>query len=408
MDVELRAFVEEVYGEPTDESLRLVLGDFLEEREDPRGELIRTQLTRSSLAHYEPEQLTLRHRELELLRLCSCFGELPDGMKPLASRAGFYDRVSCSVADFLKSHRQLIGRTAVRRLRLTGRAVRLEKLAKCESLSAITDLTLQLDQAPASELMRVIASPFLCNLERFEVRSLANDTSLVETIALKTSVGGLSELGVEFRPYQQSADLLVARLTQSNLSQLKRLSVNSASSETLNLLATCDSLRLSHLSVHGNVTADAVRNLQQPSSACDGLESLSVTGRIVGDEPFRLNSAHSRLSELRCNSGLTNQDLSDILAFYPNLRCLELSGNQIDTAGVQALVGHQLLGRLAKLDLSSNQIDADGIEAIAMSDLFDVQHTQLFLADNVLTNDDVFEIRAAYGDGFGHIPKPQN
>src|SRR4051812_50139153 len=62
------AFLRAIRDRPADDLPRLVYADYLDERGDPRGEFIRLQVRRPSLAADDPRRHELLAREHELLR----------------------------------------------------------------------------------------------------------------------------------------------------------------------------------------------------------------------------------------------------------------------------------------------------------------------------------------------------
>lgn len=65
---ELRILLADVKAQPEDDTCRLVLGDWLQDQGDPRGELINLQVVRARLAEDDPRRLDLKRREAVLLR----------------------------------------------------------------------------------------------------------------------------------------------------------------------------------------------------------------------------------------------------------------------------------------------------------------------------------------------------
>ena len=63
----VRELIAEIVSAPEDDAPRLVLSDYLSERGDPRGELIRVQCALARLAADDPSAAGLRAREAELL-----------------------------------------------------------------------------------------------------------------------------------------------------------------------------------------------------------------------------------------------------------------------------------------------------------------------------------------------------
>ena len=65
-----RAFLDQIFDHPEDQSVRLVYADWLEERGDPRGELLRLRGELASLSEKDRCRAKLRQRERELTAAC--------------------------------------------------------------------------------------------------------------------------------------------------------------------------------------------------------------------------------------------------------------------------------------------------------------------------------------------------
>ena len=61
------AFLQAIAEEPDDDALRLIFADWLDERDDPRGEFIRVQCELAGLAEDSAKRADLRDRERLLL-----------------------------------------------------------------------------------------------------------------------------------------------------------------------------------------------------------------------------------------------------------------------------------------------------------------------------------------------------
>ena len=75
--MELKDFVQAIIEEPDVDDHRLILADWLEERDDPRAELIRLQFEMKTIEKSNPKWARLRSRELKLLRAHGGFGTAP-------------------------------------------------------------------------------------------------------------------------------------------------------------------------------------------------------------------------------------------------------------------------------------------------------------------------------------------
>ena len=66
MDSEEFSFLEEIRLHPDDLIYRAIYADWLEEREDPRSEVVRIQCEMSELLPADPRLVQLKQRETEL------------------------------------------------------------------------------------------------------------------------------------------------------------------------------------------------------------------------------------------------------------------------------------------------------------------------------------------------------
>src|SRR5215470_19680433 len=141
-------FLQALLDDPADDTTRLVLADWLDERGDPRGELLRLQ---TELARWVPDlgrQAALQERERRLV--AAWVASWPE---PLRGRCrewavdGGVARVTVDAARFLARRyapRAEAGlrQAWVRSLRLLGAAGHVEALARAPHLRAVAALDL--------------------------------------------------------------------------------------------------------------------------------------------------------------------------------------------------------------------------------------------------------------------------
>jgi uncharacterized protein (TIGR02996 family) len=80
------AFLREIKDRPEDDAPRLLLADWLEEHNDPRGEFVRLQVARSHLPPRDLRRPSLEHREQELLSRYSALWLGPLRTRPVHCR----------------------------------------------------------------------------------------------------------------------------------------------------------------------------------------------------------------------------------------------------------------------------------------------------------------------------------
>src|SRR5205814_138445 len=80
---ELLVLLSEVKTDPDDDTPRLILADWLQDHDDPRGEFIHLQVVRRSLSEDDPRHAPLYQRERQILSRHGL-----DWLGPLADHAG--------------------------------------------------------------------------------------------------------------------------------------------------------------------------------------------------------------------------------------------------------------------------------------------------------------------------------
>ncbi len=98
------AFLQAIIENPDDDSPRLIYSDWLEERNDPRGEFIRIQITLARWPEGSPGKPQLEARERELLERHQ--DEWLGSLRPLLTRwtfrGGFLDAVTVPASIYLQ------------------------------------------------------------------------------------------------------------------------------------------------------------------------------------------------------------------------------------------------------------------------------------------------------------------
>jgi uncharacterized protein (TIGR02996 family) len=170
-----RAFLHAMLDDPDDDTVRLVYADFLEDRGNPRGELIRVQC---QLAAWEPDlarRTELQRREQELIEAhaTAWLGPLRADCTDFEFRRGLL-RVTMPVPRFLrrrsaKGMRQLLSRAGVETVRLTGTGEELAALPGAPPLGAVTSLDLSGNQLDDDFIRALSQSPHLGALTRLDL-----------------------------------------------------------------------------------------------------------------------------------------------------------------------------------------------------------------------------------------------
>jgi uncharacterized protein (TIGR02996 family) len=131
-----RAFTLAVLEQSADDALRLVFADYLDERDDPRGEFIRVQIELANTAEDDPQRVDLRRRERPLLvRNLAAWtagipgtphlslgdgGQLVVGRGPFVAefRRGFVEAVACDAPSWAGHGAAILAAFPVCELRL--------------------------------------------------------------------------------------------------------------------------------------------------------------------------------------------------------------------------------------------------------------------------------------------------
>ena len=168
-------FQHAILDDPDDDAARLVYADWLDDRGDPRGELIRVQVR---LAAWEPDldvRTQLQQREAELLatHAATWLGPLRSDCSHFEFRRGFA-RLTLPVAHFLrlrsaKRTLDLFRRVKVESIRLTGPPAQLLALADATPLKAITALDLSGNELDDWFVCALVESAHLTRLTRLDL-----------------------------------------------------------------------------------------------------------------------------------------------------------------------------------------------------------------------------------------------
>src|SRR5262245_29946711 len=165
------AFLQAVLDHPEDDAVRLIYGDWLMDRGDPRGEFIHVQCRLALLPRDEPQRRSLQRREQELLDRHRTEWERPAGSvgsRPVFSR-GFVEGLTLDAEDFLDHAADLFGRTPLRRVSLQSAAGFVEQVAASPFLGRLTDLDVSGNVLTDVDVRYLAHSPHLRNLTRLSL-----------------------------------------------------------------------------------------------------------------------------------------------------------------------------------------------------------------------------------------------
>lgn len=389
------AFLHDILAHPDDDAPRLIYADWLDERNDPRGEFIRIQCALAQLNDDDPRRWPLELREQELL--CEHETEwLPKevGNTSCIFRRGFVEEISLYLEVFLDRANRLFEQAPICRLHLRGPGwIRLPNTYR------------PLDPAASSPFLTRIRRLSLIDLtlSRRELHDFLASHPLRQLTELRLSrlaVGSDGRPG--FRPDALPVEI-VQDLTelpcQAGLKAL-HLTDTALTIDGLRLLANAPSLASLHeLNLNGNrLTHEATRVLAE-GRLLSQLETLHLDSNLLGDSGaliVREWPALPRLSRLGLGQnqifaagvealaetpalrGLISLDLSRNIgcdegaavlasASWTRLQALNLWFNGVGDRGVQALACSETLSQLTWLNLTANRITSGGARALVGS-----------------------------------------
>ncbi len=346
--MEEAAFLRLLAAAPADDAPRLIYADWLDDRGDPRGLLIRTQCALARLPADDPRRVDLEAVEAQLLD-----AHAAAWARPLVGRArgwgfrrGFVEELTLSADDLLAGAADLAYPGHLRTLHLSDVGSDLDRVLSVPVLRQVRTLGLYGNRIGDTGAAALAQSPHLAQLE-----------------ALDLSENGLTDLGVRAllaRPWPNLRTLDLrggAAITGRSAAFLAR-------ARGLPALATLD---LSDNRIDG----PGVGALAQ-SRSLRALADLRVIGNPCGDVAARLLAG------------------SPLLA---RSTTLDLSRTQTTSVGVRALVADRHLRAIRVLKLAGNRIDSDGLVALAASDLPNLR--ELDLSENLIDDEGAFALAAS-------------
>jgi uncharacterized protein (TIGR02996 family) len=326
---EMLALLQNVKDHPEDDSPRLILGDWLEEAGDPRGEFFRLQSQHSPLPEededYELPEPSDREQDLLAQHQADWLGPLQLRVKGPYS----WDKEQ----DGWEFRRGLLRLTLYTDVQFLDQ--RVQSLAGTETWAWVEGLTLFY---PAEEVQEVANSPLLATLAHLKVHGCHSEIGLDELEALLNSphLGSLRTLKL---PSHRFGDDAVALLAASKV--LERITVLDLSANHIRSAGVARLLASPHL---GRLTA------------------LDLSNQAIGDEGVAALAACPRLSEITY-LGLFAVDVGDkglqALAASPylgQLREINLARNPIGDAGALALARSKKLKNLSRVTIYANDI----------------------------------------------------
>lgn len=433
-----QSFLDQVLAEPDNDTIRLVFADWLEERGDPRAELIRVQVERASLPDWDARQVRLRLRERALIEQHGdrWRAELPvvEGITWEGFRRGFVATATFASFAVLAANvracmeftplesitirwpRDDEGSEAIkpiprlRELTLTGRLIDLDDLERLTEAPLLTTLhALNLPNCGLSGVgfHGLLSSPHLGNLKALRVpgNTIGNAAigALNNAVSLKSLEElDLSETGSYGRTrgggrYREDAVLelsdIRALAAWPGMARLKSLDLsgNAARRSGLKvLLSSKNAIGLKRLRLRSN-SLDG-RAMQGFGAAREGLQLdvLDLGGNLVEDvgaSDLVLAPCLSQLKVLaldRCEIRSSGARWFATAPFLDTLRTLNVNYNSFDPEGLYRIY-EKKPPCLHTLHMAGNDLGDEGVahlaEAPASDTLVDVNLNRNNLSD---------------------------
>jgi uncharacterized protein (TIGR02996 family) len=333
----VQGFLQAIIENPEEDDVRLIFADWLDERDDPRGEFIRIQVARARAEGDELQQVKNWSREQELLG-----AHEKDWVAPLRPWVrewrflrGFVEWARIPAEYVLGDGRKVFGLTPIREARFNEATEYIPGLAAAPELARLHSLDLGYNLLGAEQIKRLAASPFLRGLTNLNLacNPLGNDGALALAWA---SLPRLRELYL-YRT-QLGADGFHALLQAQGWPGFTTLD-----------------LHANPLHAEGTmVLARSARAAPLVSLDLSDTQSHDAGARALAASPYLGNLAYLNLSHYR----LTDTG-AEALAQARSLQALEeldLFDNDIGDAGALALARSSALPRLRRLRLRSNRV----------------------------------------------------
>src|SRR5262245_9090295 len=356
------AFLERVCADPEDDGPRLVFADWLDERDDPRGEFIRVQVALARLSAGDPRAIVLRDRESALLaRYGTRWTERLRGVAAGPEfRRGFVETVNVEGRLFLRRAAELFRLAPVRHVRFLDVGSTLDRLMQSTHLVRLSTITIANQHIDERLTRSLVESPHLGGLLGLNIgRNRVGDRG-AERLAWSPRFRNLGALDLSDNAVGDPGARAIAG--SSNLGGLVSLELRRNELSRFGLGSLCGSPALAGLR-HLGVALNHVRAPQDSTTSTTGvvaLESLDVS-----------------------ENGLTPDAVSLLISLpgLERLRQLELGNNEVGNDGATTLAAWPGAATLQILRLANNRIGDDGARALARSPNFP-QLTDLDLSDN--------------------------
>ncbi len=420
-------FLTAIRQKPDDRSRWLVYADWLEQRGDPRGELIRVGQQLERLPAGDRRWLLARARESQLRRQAEpkVFAPLHGfGVRDVEYQYNLPIGVELSAARFVKYADDLFtAAPLLQRVRLLdaepmlSRLVNIPQLARLRSLSLAT---IGQQQVCDDGVELLAASVYLCGLRVLNLRGNDLKARGSRALARSASFEQLSSLDLS---YNNLGDSGLAQLAAGNgLTALRHLNLayNQAGPRGMAALAAAPALRQLEWLDLSNNSLGPVGTARLTESRCRAsLRWLDLSSNSLGSAGLSALAANRFPSLTTLNisgnnltdtgladptltaTGLPNSRPSalglaalDDLSWCPRLQSLDLSYNRLGLAGAEELAARSYVPPLAHLNMQGNALGYEGVRRVASR----LTETTLEVAYNRLTDEQCLRLTEEFGE----------
>ena len=287
------AFLSDILANPSDETLRLVFADWLEDHGDiDRAEFIRVECQREKVPDFYPEwdRLDLRAKELFHANNERWFGPLEILVDEFETKRGFVESITLKASLFVKNAKAILALAPVRELFLLGAKSQARVLAGCPHLARIERLAFETTDSPPLDpaaCRALAASPYLTNLLELNLAGCQAGTSGFKALMSSRSFPHLEVLDLYGNSVSNAIHAFLRRARFPNLKSLN-LGGNDVRDACLGGLPWANSfVALEELCLyHNHLTAAGVRELGRWPTLKQ-LRRLNIHSNPLGDEGWK-------------------------------------------------------------------------------------------------------------------------
>ncbi len=361
-------FLERICAEPDDDGPRLIFADWLDDRDDPRGEFIRVQIALARLPADDPRRPQLLDREATLLARHHAAWSAPlrgwTG-QPTFHR-GFVETIIVDARTFIRRGDVLFRLAPVRHAWFVDIGSSLATLMASPHLARLSAMTIFAHHMNESLTRGLVDSPFLGGLRSLNIgRNRVGDRG-ADRLACSPQFQRLVELDLSDNAIGDTGAQALA--DSRNLGELIALELRRNELSRAGLGSFCRSTALTSLRRLGlglNYVG-AERDSPPPSAGAVRLASLDLSENGLGPggiEQLTTLPGLNDLARLTLNRNEIGNNGASMLANWStmaSLQSLALAGNRVGDGGARDLARSPYLFRLSELDLSDNPIHDSG------------------------------------------------